>query len=60
VFDPVVARVLAGVGQRPDAAGIHDDDEGAAAHRRILAQALVARGCALKYASFSRSAERWV
>ena len=44
----LVAGVLGRVGQCPDPAGIQDDDEGAAAHRRILAQVLVARGCALK------------
>ena len=47
----LVAGVLDGVGQRPDAAGVEHDDEGAAVARltgRILAQPLVARGCALK------------
>jgi hypothetical protein len=44
----LVARILGRVGQSPDPAGIEHDNEGAAAHGRILAQALVARGCALK------------
>jgi hypothetical protein len=40
----LVARVLAGVGQGTDAAGIEHDDERTAAHGPIVAQALVARG----------------
>ena len=61
-------RVRAGVavarrvGQRADAAGVDDDDERA---RGATASALTdrpraLRGCALKYTSFSRSAERCV
>jgi hypothetical protein len=57
---PLVARVLGGVGERPHSAGVEHDDERAAAHAGILAQRCVARGCALKYASLSRSADRCV
>jgi hypothetical protein len=56
---PLVARVLAGIWKRADPAGVEHDNEGAAAHARIVAQP-VARGWALKYASFRRSADRWV
>ena len=50
------------VGQRADAARVnHEHDRPAARPLHLHASSqLVARGCALKYASFNRSAERWV
>ena len=51
----------AGVGQRPDTAGVQDDDEGAAARRAAFSLSPRSpAGAPLKYTSFSRSAERWV